>query len=62
MRRKKKKKKPLPSSEGRKEKESRPNWGAGGSKKGRTLLPDYASDAEDGREEWPSRVKLLAKS
>ena len=35
---------------------------AGGSKKGKTLLSDYASDAEDGGEDWPSRVKPLAKS
>ena len=35
---------------------------AGGSKKGKTLLPDYAPDAEDGRGDWPSRVKPLGKS
>ena len=35
---------------------------AGGSKKGKTLPPDYSTDADDGEEEWPSRAKPLAKS
>ena len=47
---------------GGKKRKAAPTGEAGGSKKGRTLLPDYASDAEDGGEEWPSRVKPLAKS
>ena len=34
---------------------------AGGSKKGKTLPPDYSTDA-DGGEEWPLRAKPLAKS
>ena len=52
---------PPPTGEGKKRKAA-PTWEAEGSKKGRALLPDYISDAEDGREEWPSRVKPLAKS
>ena len=51
-----------PPTGGGKKRKAAPTGGAGGSKKGRTLLPDYASDAEDGGEEWPSRVKPLAKS
>ena len=47
---------------GGKKRKAAPTGEARGSKKGKTLLPDYASDAEDGREEWPSRVKPLAKS
>ena len=34
---------------------------AGGSKKGKTLPPDYSTDT-DGGEEWKSRAKPLAKS
>ena len=52
---------PHPAGGGKK-REAAPTGEARGSKKGRTLLPDYASDAEDGGEEWPSRVKPLAKS
>ena len=36
---------------GGKKRKAAPTGEAGGSKKGRTLLPDYASDAQDGREE-----------
>ena len=35
---------------------------AGGSKKGKTLPPDYSTDADDGREEWQPSAKPLAKS
>ena len=35
---------------------------AEGSKKGKTIPPDYSTDAGDGREEWPLRAKPLAKS
>ena len=52
---------PPPARGGKKRKVS-PTGEAGGSKKGKTLLPDYAPDAEDGGKEWPSRVKPLAKS
>ena len=51
-----------PPTGGAKKRKAAPTGEAGGSKKGKTLLPDYASDAEHGREEWPSRVKPLAKS
>ena len=51
-----------PPTGGGKKRKAAPNGEAGGSKKGKTLLLDYASDAEDGGEEWPSRVKPLAKS
>ena len=51
-----------PPMGGGKKRKATPTGEAGGSKKGKTLLPDYASDAEDGGEEWPSRVKPLAKS
>ena len=40
-----------PPSGGREEKEGRPNWEAEGSKKGKTLPPDYSTDADDGEEE-----------
>ena len=33
-----------------------------GSKNGKTLLPDYSTDADDGGEEWQPRAKPLAKS
>ena len=51
-----------PPTGGGKKRKAAPTGEAGGSKKGKTLLPDYAYDAEDGGEEWPSRVKPLAKS
>ena len=51
-----------PPTGGDKKRKAAPTGEAGGSKKGRTLLLDYASDSEDGGEEWPSRVKPLAKS
>ena len=35
---------------------------AEGSKKGKTLPPDYSTDANDGGDEWPLRAKPLAKS
>ena len=57
-----KKKKMLPTSWGRYEKESRPNWGAEGSKKGRTLLPDYSTTAADDEDKWLPRAKPLGKS
>ena len=62
MKTRRRKKRPLPSSGERKEKEGHPTRGAGGSKKGRTLPPDYSTNTDDGEEEWPSRAKPLAKS
>ena len=52
---------PPPAGEGKKRKAA-PNREAEGSKKGKTLPPDYTTDADDGREEWPLRAKPLAKS
>ena len=52
---------PTPTGGGKKRKAA-PTGEAGGSKKGKILLPYYAPDAEDGGREWPSRVKPLAKS
>ena len=51
-----------PPTGGGKKRKAAPTGEAEEAKKGKTLLPDYASDAEDGGEEWPSRVKPLAKS
>ena len=50
---------PLQTGETRKGRPPQP--GAGGSKKGRTLLPDYTTAAE-GADEWLLRAKPLAKS
>ena len=52
---------PPPSGEGKKRKAS-PTGEAEGSKKGKTLPPDYSTDANDGGEEWAPRAKPLAKS
>ena len=51
-----------PPTRGGKKRKAAPTGEAGGSKKGKTLLPHYAPDVEDGGGEWPSRVKPLAKS
>ena len=51
-----------PPAGGGKKRKAAPTGEAGGSKKGKTLLLDYATDAEDDREEWPSRIKPLEKS
>ena len=51
-----------PPAGGGKKRKAAPTEEARGSKKGKTLLPDYAPDAEDDGGEWPSRVKHLAKS
>ena len=50
---------PPPAGEGKKRKAA-PIGEAEGSKKGKTLPPDYSAD--DGEEEWPLRAKPLAKS
>ena len=39
-----------------------PTGEAEGSSKRKTPPPDYASDAEEGEEEWPDRAKRPAKS
>ena len=51
---------PLQSGETRKGRPPRP--GGGGSKKGRTLLPDYSTTATEGEDEWLLKAKPLAKS
>ena len=51
-----------PPDGGDKKRKAAPTGEAGGSKKGRTLPPDYSTNADDGEEEWPSRAKPLAKS
>ena len=51
-----------PPTEGGKKRKAAPTREAGGSKKGKTLLPDYAPDTEDGGGEWPSKAKPLAES
>ena len=56
-----KKKAPPPAGGGKKRKAS-PMRGAEGSKKGRTLPPDCSANAGDDDEDWPSRVKPLARS
>ena len=61
-RRRKKRPLSLQRGGGGKKTKAAPTRGAGGSKKGRTLPPDYSTDADDGEEEWPSRAKPLAKS
>ena len=52
---------PPPAGEGRKRKAA-PSGEAEGSKKGKTLPPDYSTNADDGEEEWPHRAKPLARS
>ena len=51
-----------PPAGGEKKRKAAPTGEAEGSKKGKTLSPDYSTDADDGEEEWPSRAKPLAKS
>ena len=52
---------PPPAGEGKKRKAA-PTGEAEGSKKGKTLPPDCSTNTDDGKEEWPHRVKPLAKS
>ena len=52
---------PPPAGEGKKRKAA-PTGEAEGSKKGKTLPPDYSIDADDDGEEWPLRAKPLARS
>ena len=51
-----------PLAWGEKKRKAFPTGEAGGSKKGRTLPPDYSTNADDGEEEWPPRAKPLATS
>ena len=52
---------PPPAGEGKKRKAALSEE-VGGSKKGKTLPPDYSADADDGGDEWQPRAKPLAKS
>ena len=52
---------PAPAGEDKKRKAA-PTGEAEGSKKGRTLLPDYSTTAADGEDEWLLRAKPLVKS
>ena len=52
---------PPPVGEGKKRKVA-PTGEAEGSKKGKTLPPNYSTNADDGEEEWPHRAKPLARS
>ena len=51
-----------PAGGGEKKRKASPTGEAEGSKKGRTLLPDYSTNTDDGEEEWPPRTKPLATS
>ena len=52
---------PPPAGVGKKRKVA-PTGEAEGSKKGKTLPPDYSTNADDGEDEWPHRAKPLARS
>ena len=51
-----------PPAGGEKKRKAALSGEAGGSKKGKTLHPDYSTDADDDEEEWQPRAKPLAKS
>ena len=51
-----------PPDGGYKKRKAYPTGEAKGSKKGKTLPPDYSTNADDGGEEWPLRAKPLEKS
>ena len=51
-----------PPAGGEKKRKAALSGEAGGSKKGKTLPPDYSNDADDGEEEWQPKAKPLAKS
>ena len=51
-----------PPGGGDKKRKAAPTGEAEGSKKGRTLLPDYSTTAAEGEDEWLLRAKPLAKS
>ena len=56
------KKKASPPPGGGKKRKASPTREAEGSKKGRTLPPDYSANTGDSDEDWPSRAKPLARS
>ena len=51
-----------PPAGGEKKRKASPTGEAEGSKKGRTLPPDYSTNTDNDEEEWPSRAKPLARS
>ena len=51
-----------PPAGGDRKRKAAPTGEAGGSKKGRTLLPDCSTTAADSEDEWLLRAKPLAKS
>ena len=51
-----------PPAGGEKKRKAALSKEAEGSKKGKTLPPDYSADADDGGDEWQPRAKPLAKS
>ena len=51
-----------PPAGGGKKRKATPTGEAKGSKKGKTLPPDYSTNADDGEEEWSHRAKPLARS
>ena len=51
-----------PPAGGEKKRKAALSGEAGGSKKGKTLPPDYSADADDSGDEWQPRAKPLAKS
>ena len=51
-----------PSVGGDKKRKAAPTGEAGGSKKGRTLLPDISTAADEGEDEWLPRAKPLGRS
>ena len=57
-----KKKKMLPLLQGEIRKGRPPQLGAEGSKKGRTLLLDSSTAADEGEDEWLPRAKPLGRS
>ena len=56
------KKEASPPAGGGKKRKASPTREAEGSKKGKTLSPDYSANASDDEEDWPSRVKPLVRS
>ena len=56
------KKKASPPAGGGKKRKVAPTMEAEGSKRGKTPPPDYSTNADDGKEEWPHRAKPLARS
>ena len=51
-----------PPVRGDKKRKAAPTWGAEGSKKGRTLLPDSSTAVDEGEDEWLPRAKPSGRS